>query len=94
MEQADQREKIRIKISEEIEAKTTTTTEVPKETGSLDQEDKEGGDKPSEELEEKENKFDPCPCVPDQDCTPERMDFTFGKSCSFGHVRCLSLIHI
>ncbi len=34
------------------------------------------------------NPSDICSCVPSGDCIPENMEFTFGKSCKFGSVRC------
>ena len=31
-----------------------------------------------------------CKCVPNNDCTPDLMDFKFGRSCPYGQVRCCS----
>ena len=68
----------------EMEEKEEEGTEVMREK-------EEEEDKVEEESDEEVGSDDPCSCVRDKDCTPDRMDFTFGKSCSFGFVRCCPL---
>ena len=101
LEEEGAREKIRIKV-EASEALVKTAAAPPKNEDVSDQAatEKDSEDvsssssnhkNASEEDVEDENEageVDPCPCVADQECSPDRMDFTFGKSCSFGHVRC------